>query len=180
MSAKSTESRYGTVAIAFHWVSAALILVMIFIGMNLDDVEDPGSRLTLLRTHAAIGLTVLALTLLRLLWRLADRTPGPPAGLSGFEWRAARIAHVVLYVLLVAILASGVTTVVVSGAADALLGVPGAALPEDLSESAIREVHGTLAWSFTALLILHIAAALYHHWIRRNDALRRMWRPTGL
>ena len=180
MSAKSTESRYGGVAIAFHWLSAVLILLMIFVGMNLDDVEDPGTRLTLLRTHVATGLVVLALTLLRLLWRLADRTPGPPAGMSGFEWRAARTAHVVLYVLLVAILASGVTTVVVSGAVDALLGAPGAALPRDFSEIAAREVHGTLAWSFTGLLLVHIAAALYHHWIRRDDALRRMWRPTGL
>ena len=180
MSAKSTARRYGTVAIAFHWLGAALIVVMIFVGVTLDDAESPEPRLTLLRTHAFIGLTVLALTIPRLLWRLVDRKPDPPAGMSRVEWLAARTAHVLLYVLLLGILVSGPTTVVLGGAVDALLGAPGASLPKDFADVAAREVHGALVWTFTGLLLVHIAAALYHHWLRRDDALRRMWRPTGL
>ena len=175
MPAKSTESRYGSVAITFHWLSAALILAMIFIGMKLDDVQEPGARLTLLRAHAAIGLTVLAVTLPRLLWRLLDRKPHAPAGMSALEWRAARTVHGLLYLLLLGILASGATTVIMGGALGALLGTPGATLPENFGGISAREVHGTLAWSFTGLLILHVAAAIYHHWVRRDDALRRMW-----
>ena len=173
--ARSSESRYGSVAITFHWLSAALILTMIFIGMRLDDLQEPGARLTLLRVHAAIGLTVLALTVPRLLWRLLDRQPGPPAGTSGLEWRAARTVHLLLTLLLLGILASGMTTVLTGGALEALIGVPGASLPENFGHLTAREVHGTLAWSFTGLLILHVSAALYHHWARRDDALRRMW-----
>ena len=175
MPAKSTESRYGSVAIAFHWLSAALILAMIVIGMRLDDVTDPGARLALLRAHAALGLSVLAVTLPRLLWRLLDRKPARPAGMSGLEWRAARTAHVLLYLLLLGTLAAGVTTVVTGGALEALLGAPGATLPKDFSHLAAREVHGALAWTLTALLLLHVAAALTHYFIRRNDVLRRMW-----
>ena len=175
MPAKSTESRYGSVAIAFHWLSAVLVLAMIFIGMQLDDVAEPGARLSLLRAHAAIGLAVLAVTLPRLLWRLADPKPGPPAGMSRLEWRAARTAHVLLYLLLLGTLAAGVTTVVLGGALEALLGTPGALLPKDFGHLAARELHGALAWSLTALLLLHIAAALYHHWVRRDEVLRRMW-----
>ena len=174
MPARSTESRYGSVAIAFHWLSAALVLAMILIGMRLDDLADPGARLTLLRVHAGLGLTVLAVTLARLLWRLTDRKPGPPAGMSGLEWCAARTAHVLLYLLLLGILGSGLTTVLMGGALEALTGVPGAALPADFGHVAAREVHGTLAWSFTGLLLLHLGAALHHHWVRRDEVLRRM------
>ena len=60
------------------------------------------------------------------------------------------------------------------GALGALAGTPGAALPADFGQVAARELHGTLAWSFTGLLLLHIAAALYNHWGRRNALLRRM------
>lgn len=175
MPTRSTESRYGSVAIAFHWLSAALILAMILIGMQLDDVQAPEERLTLLRAHAAIGLTVLAVTLPRLLWRLFDRKLHAPAGMSNLEWRTARTAHGLLYLLLLGILASGATTAIMGGALGALIGTPGATLPEDFGHLAAREVHGTLAWSFTGLLILHVAVALYHHWVRRDDTLRRMW-----
>lgn len=172
MGAKSTLDRYGSVAIAIHWITAALILAQIVLGLNAEDADTDALKRTLLVSHIAIGLTVLLLTLFRILWWWrADNRPPLPATTPALLAMAARASHFLIYGFIIALAVTGVATNLVGGVMDALMS--GEPIPplEDLGP---RMAHGLLAWSFMALLAIHIAAALYHHFVRRDGLLARM------
>jgi len=172
MSAKSTATRYGSVAIAIHWLSAAMILVLFATGLLAAGQGDPLAKLALLRAHVPFGAGVLILTLFRIAWWfVADRRPGAPADQPRWQQWVAKGVHVGLYVVVVAAAASGIATLVVSGALPAILG--SAALP-DFEAVLPRLAHGVITRLMLVLLALHVGAALYHQFIRRDRLLARM------
>jgi cytochrome b561 len=172
MSTKSTPTRYGSVAIAFHWTSAAAILLAFAAGWVVANVVEPERQPPILAAHVVLGISVLVLTLLRLLWWLvADRHPAPPADQPQWQRTAASLVHGALYVILLVMAASGVATVILSGAIPAILA--GGPLP-DFSDVPPRLVHGLLARLLLMLLVVHVGAALYHQFIRRDRLLARM------
>lgn len=172
MPIKSTPDRYGTVAMTIHWVTALLIVGVLVLGLNLDDAETDEIRRSLLVPHMALGLTVFALTLFRIgWWAFADRKPAPLAAVPPLQTRLAIIVHTLIYVVILALAASGIATNIMAGVADALM--TGAPLP-DLDDVPPRGVHALLAYLFMLLLILHVGAALYHQFIRRDSLLARM------
>lgn len=170
MSIKSTPTRYGSVAIAIHWSSATAVVLAFAAGLvlaNSDPVPAP-----LLIAHIVLGLTVFALTLLRVVWWLAaDTRPSLPNDQPGWQQLAARTVHALLYVLLILMATSGLTTIVLSGALPAI--VAGAPLP-DLSQLVPRVAHGLMSKLLLVLLVGHIGAALYHQLIRGDRLLARM------
>lgn len=167
------SARYSTGAIVFHWTIAALVIVNLAIGLLHDAVP-------LLRAwmpaHKAIGITVLALTALRIVWRLTHRPPRL-LGLSAAERATALAVHLTLYALMVAMPLTGWMMVSGHGARPltwfGLATIP--ALPVSAAQSALgANAHGLLGWLMLALVVLHIAAALRHHLILRNGLLLRM------
>jgi cytochrome b561 len=136
-----------------------------------------------------VGITVLALTALRLVWRLFRRPPAYPAGMPVRERRAASAAHGLLYLLLVGLPLTGWAVVSLSpfNIPTVLYGLlpwphlPLAALVPDqaFAEALVKRVHAYGAWLLIALLLLHVAAALRHHLILRDDVLRRMLLLSG-
>lgn len=171
MSLKSTPDRYGSVASAIHWVSALALILLYVLGMMTDGAEG-AAKLGLLRIHIVVGVGVLALTLLRIVWWVvADKRPDPPAGQPGWQRMAARITHLGLYLVVLVMAASGIATVVLSGAIPALMA--GGQLP-DFNALVPRQVHGLVARLVLALVVIHTAAALYHQFVLRDRLLARM------
>lgn len=168
---------YGGGARAFHWITVALLLTIIPMGLVMGRLPRGLLQDTLFITHESLGLTVLGLTLLRLLWRLAHPAPPPSADLVPLERQASRTVHAALYVILLAMPITGYLFVSYSGIAlhyFGLIKVPAlVAKQKPLGDLALA-VHKSLQWAIYGLAALHIGAALHHYFMRRNDVLQRM------
>jgi cytochrome b561 len=172
MSPKSTPNRYGTVAIAVHWTSALAIAATFGLGLMAAGTADAAVEVTLVRGHIVLGSLVLILTLLRIGWWVwGDRRPLPVAGQPPTQALAAKVVHYGIYAVILLMASSGIATLVLSGALPAI--VAGTALP-DFAEVVPRLAHGIMSKLLLGLLAAHIAAALYHQFIRRDRLLGRM------
>jgi len=167
--------RYNRVAQTLHWIIAALVLGNIGGGLLHDALEDV---INLMPLHKASGMTVLALTLVRIAWRFTWRAPAHPAGMSAMEAAAARGVHVLFYGLMLAMPLSG--WIMASAGKYPLTWFGLFDLPklgvtrDDPAYGIAHEAHEILGWVFLALAALHIAAALRHHFLLRDNVLRRM------
>jgi cytochrome b561 len=183
----AVQDRYSAVAISLHWLIALGIIVNIALGLYFADLprSDP-DKFFLTQTHKSIGLTILVLSIIRVVWRLMNPVPPLPASMSPVTRFAAHATHFLLYVLIIAIPLSGWLLV-----SSSPLGLPTMyfgwfAWPQlpyfsDLPRVAKKmwshefgTVHVYLAWSAIVLVTLHIVAALYHQFIRRDIVLGRM------
>lgn len=174
---RNSADSWGAVARGFHWLIAALILAQFAIGSIAEEMKLTPAKLDLFVWHKSLGVTVLALAVLRLVWRLVNPTPVPPPGMPNWEHKLAAIAHGLIYVLIFAVPISGW---LVSDASRVpfkayfVVSMPDfIARNHDLQEAA-AEVHEALTTTLLLLVILHVAAALRHHFLLRDDVLRRM------
>ena len=169
---KSTSDRYGVVALALHWTSAALILSLIPLGFAMQSAPD-GLRLGLYRAHVIAGGLAGLLTLIRLLWWLAlDRKP--QANHPRLQRLAAGAVHGGLYGAVLVLTFSGIGILLASGLGAMLASGDLSLMLADLMSLPPRLAHGLMARLLVGLLILHVLGALYHHWIRRDGTLGRM------
>lgn len=177
------RSRYSTVAILFHWTIAALILVNLWLGFAHDALPRGWAVMPL---HKSIGMTVLALSVARVGWRLAHPVPPLPLDMPVWQRRVARLTHGLLYALMLAMPLSG--WVMVSHGEVlrpltwfGLFHVPYLTLGDPAGDIA-HDVHEWLGWPFAALIALHASAAIKHHFVDGNAVLWRMLpifrRPT--
>jgi cytochrome b561 len=189
--------RYTAVAIALHWLIAAAIVAMIFVGWWMTKaIDQPATAKAAYYTfqlHKSTGLTILALSLVRIAWRLGHKVPPLPAGMTGWEKFAARATHVLFYVLMLVMPLSGwlyastgwstpqnhafnVPTIYYG--LFQVPHIPGLAELPDPRRAAAADVfhtaHEKLAWAILALLALHVAAALKHHFVDRDAVLTHM------
>lgn len=173
MTLKGNTDRYGTIAVTLHWASAGAILALLAIGFMAANGADAARTAALLRIHVPLGIVVLALTVARLVWRLFDRRPAAPAGQPGWQRATARLNHALLYGVVILMGVSGIAVMILSGAAAVLFfGAPGA-LPR-FSDVPPMAVHALGAFAIVGLLGLHVGAALYHHFCRRDHLFARM------
>lgn len=173
MPIKSTVNRYGSISISFHWISAAIILGLIVLGFRAASTDDLTLKASILRLHVPFGGLILVLTVLRLFWRLVDRKPQDVAGTPAWQAITARVVHALLYVTLLIMGVSGVAMIAMSGAAAILFDGSPAKLP-DFWNYAPRIPHGIGAFVLVALIALHVAAAVYHQFVKRDRLLARM------
>ena len=193
MQTKNTMLRYGSVAMTLHWLIAILLICNIALGLYFADLphSDP-NKFWLTQTHKSIGLTVLVLSIARVAWRLMNPVPPLPRGM-GLPLRIlARGTHVLLYVLIIAIPLSGWALVSSSplGLPTMYFGLfqwPHIPFLADLAlaqKKMLREnfalIHVVLAWSAIVLIPIHVAGALFHHFLRGDDVLRRMLPGTDV
>ena len=175
MSAKSTKTQYGTVAVTIHWLSALLIIVLLGSGFRAAGTVDSAAKAQLLGLHAPVGIVILLLTLARVgWWWFRDQKTEPLANMAPWQDRAARAVHVLFYVVILGMAASGIGMLALSGAGAILFGGAEGQLP-DFWNYKPRTPHGIGARIMIALLIIHTGAALHHHFIRKDGLLRRMW-----
>ncbi len=174
MPARSTSDHYGSVAVTIHWLSAILILVLIGSGFRAADMQDTAAKAAILRFHVPIGLTVLLLTLARIAWWLfADKKPGSIA-MPKWQDLSARAVHLLFYIVILGMAASGIGMMVLSGAGAVLFAGAEGPLP-DFWDYKPRVPHGLGARLMVAAFVLHTGAALYHHFVKKDGLLKRIW-----
>ena len=177
MSSRPLVTSWSAPAKFFHWLVAALILVQVTLGIAAIRWPLSPTKLNLFVWHKSTGMLILALVALRLLWRLTHPAPGLPADTPEWERRAARASHLFLYALLVAVPLSGWVIASSSGIPFRIfwqIPLPQIAATDKAIADAAARVHLWLLVVFGALLVVHVAAALRHHYVKRNDVLRRM------
>lgn len=169
--------RYGTPAIVLHWVLAALIAFMAGLGWYMMTVEhEPGGQ-QWIELHKSVGLVVALLVLLRVLWRLGHRPAPLPAGTPHWQERLARVTHWLLYAGMIVL---PVTGILGSSYQRAGLVFFGYALPRWVAADRATahlffEIHETIVWVVVVLVVLHVAAALKHLVVDRDEVFGRMW-----
>ncbi len=173
----SEPLRYTTPAIALHWLLAAAILGSLALGAYMTSLPISPARLKLYNWHKWAGIVILALSALRLLWRLSHRPPADVA-MPAWQRRAAHASHAAMYALFFAVPLAGWAYSSAAGFPVVLFGVwplPDFVPVDKALAEAIRPWHGALAYTLAALVALHVAAALKHQWVDRDRLLARMW-----
>jgi cytochrome b561 len=174
MALKSSPDRYGTVAIWIHWLSAVLVLVLLATGFRAAAAQDVDAKAAMLRLHLPFAALLLALTLARIAWWIGyDQKPEPIDSAPG-EQRLARAVHVVLYIVVLGMSASGIGMMVLSGAVPLIFQPDPVWLPQ-FWRYPPRVPHAFGSRLLLALLAFHIAAATFHHLVRGDRLLRRIW-----
>jgi cytochrome b561 len=169
--------RYGAIAQAFHWLIAGLIFVMLGLGYYMEDLPEGARKLEVFGIHKSIGITIAMLAGLRVVWRLLNPPPLLPASMRFWERKTAGVVHALLYLML---FVQPLVGFLQSNAADVPVVLWGFWLlppligpDEPLSETLIG-VHSIGGNLLAILVIVHVAAALRHHFVLKDDVLRRM------
>lgn len=172
--------RYNKGAIVLHWTIALLIIGLILFGLLMTQEWMP-NRFAIYQWHKSIGMTVLVLSLARLLWRLGHRPPPLPDAMLGWQRRASHFTHGAFYVLMFAmpllgwamVSASDLPIPTVIYGLMTLPDMPGVSESKAAAER-FKFLHEIGAKLFIALIFLHVGAALKHHFADRDDVLKRM------
>ena len=189
MTLKNTADNYGTIAKWLHWLTALLFLgsyVSVYYRHWFTEAKTP-ENWTALQLHLSIGVTIGVIVLLRILWRVANRSPDPVPG-SRLEHLAAKLGHYALYAIMIIMPVTGYLGTGVATEYFFLFDIPSfkdTALFEawfalDMTfeefEEPIDFIHKDIlgAWLVWILILGHVLAALYHHFIRGDRTLRKM------
>lgn len=177
MGLRNTNERWGALSQVFHWAIVALVITQVTLAKIAEDLPLGMEKLAMLARHKSVGITILALATLRLLWRWANPVPPLPPTLRPYERRLAHFTHVALYVLLFAMPLSGWAMSSARGFPVSWFGL--LQLPDFVAKSrplyeTLHETHESLAYALGAVALLHVAGALKHHFVLRDDVLRRM------
>jgi cytochrome b561 len=174
MPAHPASDRYSGVSIALHWLMAAVIVIAFALALGTDAFPRDWKPVVV-EVHKALGLAVLGLLALRFAWRLMNPPP-PLAEVTPLVQRASQLGHLGLYVLMVAVPVIGIVYTFWRGQ-PLHLGLFDVASPfaaDRPTARQYREIHEFAAYALIGLAGLHAAAALWHHYIRRDGVLRRM------
>ncbi|KAB7772072.1 MULTISPECIES: cytochrome b [unclassified Xanthomonas] len=182
MSARNTPDRWGSVSQTLHWLIAALILLLGVVGLTMGELPKTPKYFWVYTAHKSLGLTVLALVIVRLGWRLYAGAPKPVPGTPGWQERIADATHALLYVMIFAIPLSGWLYDSASGLRPfrwfGLVAVPKLSAPNGHLRDLSHTVHEWGFWLLIAVVLAHAGAAFYHHLFQRDATLARML-PRG-
>ncbi len=182
MPIRNNSAQWGWVSIGLHWLTFILIIGLMMIGLLLDELPKSPKYIWVFNLHKSTGLTVLALTLLRLGWRLVSPAPAPVEGTPRWQDGIAKLTHGALYALLLAMPLSGWLYDSASGLRPlrwfGLFLVPKlSGIDPDIKAFALQ-AHETIFYLLASLLLVHAAAALFHHYRLHDLTLVRMWPPA--
>lgn len=172
----NTQNSYGLVAILLHWIMALLIIGLLVIGLYMVRLPVSLQKLKLYGWHKEYGLLVLWLFILRISWRLATITP-LLTGLTTFERVAARSVHWAFYLFMFAMPVTGWVITSAAGLPASFFGLfilPDLVSPNAAIMHTFQQIHAWLGYALIAVIVLHTSAALKHHFINKDDILRRM------
>jgi cytochrome b561 len=173
----SAGHRYGAVAQSLHWIVAALIVAQFALGWTAMDLPLGIHKLSLFARHKSVGMTVLMLAVVRLAWRATHRPPPLPRDMSPLTAWLARATHVAFYVLLFAMPLSGWLMSSAKNYSVSWFGLftwPNLIGQNERAFDGLRALHDRLSWVLLAIAILHVLAALKHHFWDKDEVLLRM------
>ncbi|MER8573198.1 cytochrome b [Mesorhizobium sp. M1338] len=181
----NTPTRYGWATIILHWLIALVFIGQFGLGFVMVRLTSQRTAFELIQLHKSFGFLLLGLIILRIAWRLGNIWPPLPRSVGILERRAAPLAHLALYAFQLALPLSGWALVSVSmleipSLPFNLFVMPNLPLAEsDAAESFWAATHWYLAYAGMALVALHVAAALRHHFQLRDGMLTRMITPSS-
>jgi cytochrome b561 len=171
------QNKYTKFAKTMHWLVAVGVLGLLAVGLWMTQMKMSPQKIQLYMTHKSVGLTILALMLVRIGYRWRHAPPALPETIPAWQARASRWSHALLYVLLLAMPLSGWLMNSASGFPMKYFGlfrVPNLIERSQSSVEFFKSAHELIAWALICLIALHVSAALKHHFIDRDDVLRRM------
>jgi cytochrome b561 len=177
MQIKNDTRRYGVIAQLLHWAIVALIITQFVLASKAADLPLSPAKIATLATHKSIGMTIFGLAILRLIWRWFNPVPAFPATTPRWQRLAAHLSHWALYGL---ILVTPLMGWLMSSARNfpvswfGLVTLPDFIEPSTAAYEIFHEAHEILATTLLCIAVLHALAALKHHFIDRDNVLRRM------
>lgn len=168
---------YTRTAIALHWLTAALILAALPLGLTMTELALSPTKLQLYAWHKWLGVTVFALVVVRSVWRLTHPVPPLPASIPAWQQKAAHALHGLLYLLMLAIPLSGWLMSSAKGFQTVYLGllpIPDLLAKDEALAETLAALHAWLNYGLIALLLAHVGVALKHQWVDRDAVLGRM------
>lgn len=190
---RNSAVEWGTVSRALHWIMAAMIAVQVPLGFKMVEAYDawlagkgdPELVMSLSRAHNTNGFLILILVTLRLAWRARNPAPGLPAGLERWQRWTARATHAFLYGLLIVFPLTGWAAlsaydgkfpIFFFGWDDVFRIVPQAKPGSLFTSDFFGEIHKA-CWKVGAVVLaMHVVAALWHEYVKRDGVLTRMLR----
>jgi cytochrome b561 len=181
---RNTMTAWGTPAKFFHWVAAALIIFLLAYGWWMTHMTPRSGRLDAYHLHSVVGYYAFLLIALRLLWRAANPTPALPPATVAWERMGAHASHALLYLFTIALTLTGWIMVGVGRRPieATVFGLPVPLVtrtPDRRLHDILEDTHRVLAYILLAVIVIHVLAALRHHYFKRNDIMRRMWFARG-
>jgi cytochrome b561 len=177
MPSRIPPARYGAVAQSFHWIIAALVVTQFVLANLEDDLPIGAHKLALLARHKSVGMTILMLAILRLLWRLWNPPPALPSGMKPIERILARASHYTFYALLFAMPITGWMMSSAKNYSVSWFGLftwPDLIGKNEATFDLLHSTHEILSDVLFAVAVLHILAALKHHFWNKDNVLLRM------
>lgn len=175
MQFKNTENSFGMIAIALHWLMAVLIIGLLALGLYMTDLPISHEKLKLYGWHKEYGFLALALVIIRLCWRLINITP--ILAIPLWEKLIARAVHWAFYIILFGMPLTGWLITSAAGLPVSFFGlfvIPNIISPNEEQRILFESIHEWLGYILIVLIVLHAGAALKHHFIDKDDILRRM------
>jgi len=179
MKIRKPAQNWSPVARSLHWLMAFLIVIQLVVGWAGERMARSPAKIDVMTAHKSLGITLLLLVLFRLAWRWFHPASGTPPGSKAWERVLSGLSHGTLYFLMIALPLSGwlaASTTAVPWKLWWFIPWPRIAEPDKALHEQVAFSHEVLAWLLIGILSIHIAAALRHHFIKRNDVLSRMWR----
>ena len=177
---RNTRDHYGVGAMVLHWLMALLLVALVVLGLYMVALPDVGfdnRKIGLILLHKQLGILALMLVVLRLLWRVSNLLPSLVAHLPEWQKVLARFVHLSFYGLMLALPISGWLMSSASGITVSFFGLfqlPDLISYDDREFNELIEVHKYLGFALLACMTAHIGAALRHHFVFRDDTLKRM------
>ncbi|PKO87393.1 MAG: cytochrome B [Betaproteobacteria bacterium HGW-Betaproteobacteria-10] len=168
-----SHQRYSLPAIVLHWLQAAIVIWLLWLGWTMVDLPKGAERSAAYGLHKSLGLLTMLLVAIRLVWRRTHAAP-PPLG-QGWENKLASAAHHGLYLFLIIAPLAGYLASSFTPYAIKFFGLelPKTGWPDESLNGFFKLLHQTLVWSGAALIALHVAGALKHT-LKRDGTLQRM------
>jgi len=180
MPIRNDADRWGWVSLALHWLTALMVLGLVVVGLLMQELPNSLTKFQIYALHKSFGITVLALTVMRLLWRMFAGAPPPVPGMPRWQRLAAGLSHGALYLILLAMPLSGWLYHSASGAVPRqlewfkLFPLPSLSERDKAVADFALAMHEWLFLALAAIVTVHALAALKHHYVDRDRTLVRM------
>jgi cytochrome b561 len=177
MSLGNSATHWGLISRLLHWFMAIAIIFMFGLGVTMINMRLSPLKLEMFMVHKSIGILLLAIVTIRIIWRILNPAPRPPRLFSKAQRRTVVAGQLLMYVLMVCIPISGW---VINSAANfplqwfGLFEIPPIVQPSLVTEEYAKTTHLVLVCTLSLVVLTHITAALHHHFIQKNDILKRM------
>jgi len=176
----NTGERYGAVAILLHWLMAILLVTLLGLGFYMVTLPDVGfatTKITLILYHKELGILALALVAVRLSWRIGNVLPALVVKIPDWQKVAARFVHLCFYGLMFSLPITGWFMSSAAGITVSFFGyfnLPDFILPNDDLFRSFIEIHKWLGYALVGALLVHVGAALRHHFVIKDETLMKM------